>query len=137
MSIHHINTIHAGVTPTSGPRSPFALCDDSDDDGASDYADHPRQRLVVGDGLNNNNHNHKQNNTVSAAADSSPGSDSDYYSHHNDEYDHHHPHNSQQGMFLQRLYDTAVDAPCQVPCQRGVGSIEDQLDLLTVRIQVS
>lgn len=33
---------------------------------------------------------------------------------------------------LQRFYDS-VDAPCQVACQ---GGIEDQLDLLTVRVCV-
>ena len=74
----------------TGCRSPYNApsSDDSEDDGASDYAAHPRQRPLQ---------------------DHKPVEPPD--------------------TILQRFYET-VDAPCQAPCQ---GSIEDQLDLLTVR----
>lgn len=94
---HHSNNnnIKGGV---SSCRSPYQATDDSDDDGASDYAESSRRLRPLRRGRDNTTRH--------------------------DEHD-------EPDNLLQRFYETTVDAPCrQVACQ---GSIEEQLDLLTVR----
>lgn len=90
-------TAHHNHDAGASCRSPYQGPNDSDDDGASDYASHGKQRLLRA---------------------------------HDSPVDSEHEHDEPE-YFLQRFYETTVDAPCrQVACQ---GSIEEQLDLLTVR----